>query len=103
MEIPPDTNVVTFQGKSFKAMEKPKHLTALREQVKDNKVGTFLPQAVPIVQVSSPVSSSNKGTVKKDLKGNWRQVNATVIGDHKIPDRTVMHIPVSVPKACCGL
>ncbi len=73
-------------------------LTALREQDKDNKTGTFKPQAVPTVEVLSPSSSSNKDTVKKDLNGNWRQVNAAVIGDHEIPDRTAMHIPMSVPK-----
>ncbi len=67
--------------------------TALREQDKDNKTGTFQPQAVPTVQVPSTVSSSNKDTVKKDLNGNCRHVNATVIRDHEIPDRTAMHIP----------
>ncbi len=77
-------------------------LSALREQDKDNKTGTFQPQAIPIVQVPSPVSSSNKETVKKDFNGNWRQVNATVIGDHEIPDRTAMHIPVSVPNTIVG-
>ncbi len=31
MDMHPDTNLVTFQGKSLKAMEKPMRLTALRE------------------------------------------------------------------------
>ncbi len=33
--VHPDTNLVTFQGKSFQAMETPMHLTALREQEKE--------------------------------------------------------------------
>ncbi len=48
------------------------------------------------------MSSSNKDTVKTDLNGDWKQVNATVIGNHEIPDRTAMHIPVSVPSATVG-
>ncbi len=100
--IHPDTNVVKFQGESLKAMEKLMRLTAPREQDKDNKTGTFRPQAVAAVQVPSPVSSSNKDTVKTGLNGNWKQVNATVIGNHEIPDRTAMHTHVSVPSATVG-
>ncbi len=48
------------------------------------------------------MSSSNKDTVKTDLNGNWKQVNATVTGNHEIPDRTAIHIPVSVPSATVG-
>ncbi len=82
MVIHSDSNPVTFQGKSLQAMEKPMRLTAIREQDKNNKTSTFRPQAVPAVQVPSSASSSNKDTVKTDLNGNWKQVNATVIGNH---------------------
>ena len=44
-------------------------------------------------------------TSRKVTKFNhreWTVVKATVIGNHDIPDRTAMHIPVSVPNARVG-
>ncbi|MPC75621.1 hypothetical protein E2C01_070014 [Portunus trituberculatus] len=39
---------------------------------------------------------------KTTHRGKWTVVQATVIGSHNIPDRTAMHIPVSVPNARVG-
>ena len=52
--------------------------------------------------VTESVSESNGDKIPFQLNNsndNWTTVNATVIGDHEIPHRVAMHIPVSVPQA----
>ncbi len=39
------------------------------------------------------------GTTANDVCRGWKSVNAIVIGNHEIPQRTAMYIPVSVPNA----
>ena len=55
--------------------------------------------------VTDPVSEPNRDRIpfqSNDPNDNWTTVNAMVIGDHEIPHRVAMHIPVSVPQATIG-
>ena len=55
------------------------------------------------VHTTSSVSSANRDTPQnEDVTREWKQVRATVLGNHEIPDRTAMHIPVSVLNAPVG-
>jgi len=115
MVIHPDTNIVQFQGKSFKAMDNPMRLTVLWEQNSESEQDASHAQAVSVVQTPISVSLSNRessvgaklsqptrSTISSDTNEKWMLVNATVVGNHKIPQRTAMHIPVSLPKATVG-
>ncbi len=42
------------------------------------------------------------GTTPTDVCRGWKSVNAIVMGNHEIQQRTAMHIPVSVPNATVG-
>ena len=48
--------------------------------------------------MSSETSDTNQSNAQRD----WKQVRATVVGDHEIPDRTAMHVPISVPHSTVG-
>ena len=64
--------------------------------------GTFKAQTVSTLTVTDPVSEPNRDRIpfqSNDPNDNWITVNAMVIGDHEIPHRVAMHIPVSVPQA----
>ena len=81
----------------------------------ENVVSTF--QASPVLTESIPpmVSKTSPNSAERsqhetalnqpsnvDPSGKWKAINTTVIGDHEIPHRISMHIPVSVPKATVG-
>ncbi len=42
------------------------------------------------------------GTTPTDICRGWKSVNAIVMGNHEIPQRTAMHIPVSVSNDTVG-
>ena len=133
MVIKPDTNVILYQGRCFRAMDPPMSLTALPKSTKE--LGTCAsPPQVGVLTVattsttssvsrdvqhnSNPITSSVSrdvhhnsnqitSSVSRDVpqgtsQGNWKQVRATVVGNHDIPSRTAMHVPVSVPDATVG-
>ena len=114
MVIYPDINSVKYHGKVIKAMDTPMRLSShQRGQVKDtDTVGSLPVQAVPTVQISladaredAPASSSEtclSSSTTYNPTESWKVVNATVVGDHEIPHRTAMPIPVSVPEASVG-
>ncbi|KAG0729832.1 hypothetical protein GWK47_029518 [Chionoecetes opilio] len=88
MVIHPDINMIKFQGKGFQAMNQPMRLNSECGLNRKVNLGT-LPaqtQAVPALQ--------NVSSTQKDNRENWKVVNATVLGDHEIPHRVAMHIPV---------
>jgi len=60
MVIHPDTNIVQFQGKSFRAMENPMRLTVLWEQNSESEQDASHAQAVSVVQTPISVSLSIK-------------------------------------------
>ncbi len=42
------------------------------------------------------------GITPTDICRGWKSVSAMVMGNHEIPQRTAMHIPVLVPNATVG-
>ncbi len=48
------------------------------------------------------MSSAIRDTDQNLMKGDWKLVKATVVGDHEIPTHVAMHIPISIPKATVG-
>ena len=106
MVIQPNKGEILYQGRTFKAMEQPTGLTALGKEDERQRQCFSQPQAespVLAVRNTSPVAgSSNNSTVEDKTGGNWMEIGATVIGNHEIPDRTAMHIPVAVPGATVG-
>ncbi len=52
--------------------------------------------------VTSAVSADQPHLTLSAISKNWRTVNGVVIGDHVIPQKTAVHIPVSVPQATVG-
>lgn len=118
MVIIPDSNVIKYQGKSFQAMETPSSLASLsryEKKVQKAPDGEFVSaqsvsvvREVPTEQGEGTLTDSGakprvKAASGKTINpGNWTVVQATVIGSHNIPDRTAMHIPVSVPNARVG-
>ncbi len=87
MTINPDNNSVQVFGKRLKAMDQPVRLACSWTGTPKRWVVT---SAVPADQPHFTLSAVSK---------NWRTVNAVVIGDHVILQKTVAHIPVSVPLA----
>ncbi len=87
-------------------MEQPVRLVSPLERPADERVVSLPAHAVPVVQELSSASNSVTNTISKpksaDILGEWKSVNAIVIGNHEIPHRTAMHIPVSVPNATVG-
>ncbi len=69
-----------------------------RENVSpETKMHTFPTlSAVPVPDTSAT------GTIPTDVCKGWKIVNAIVNGNHEIPQRTAMHIPVPVPNATFG-
>ena len=93
MTIIPDSNSVNIFGKTFRAMDKPERLTCLWERSHRGAVDTSAPLA------SSTVPQTDQTA---DMHQDWATVNALVIGNHEIPQKTAAHIPVSVPNATVG-
>ncbi len=52
--------------------------------------------------VTSAVPADQPYLTLPAVSKNWRTVNAVVIGDHVIPQKTAAHTPVSVPQATVG-
>ena len=104
MVIYPEHGTVKFQGKSFRAMDQPMPIASEWERKLRCMVGSQEAQAVCTIPATSPRSTpvQTKQNNLNTPNGKWKVVNATVIGDHEIPDRVAMHIPVSVPKATVG-
>ena len=95
IRIEPKGNLVTFRGKKLRAMDVsmplvPKHVKSPK-MTGDDKQG--MSYVIPSVHVSRK---------SEDPTENWKSVRATVVGNHSIPDRYAMHIPVSVPDAFVG-
>ena len=110
MIVIPDRNVIRYQRKSFWAMGSPRSLAS--------SDGEIVPtQTVPTVQdfpaeqgqrtLTNSRSKSRDEVVERHLdssgtseqsldQGKWTVVKATIIGSHVIPDRTAMHVPVSI-------
>ena len=92
MQVLPNHNSVTVQGKTLQAMQEPMPLS-LRHDTKrggGDKCGESPSCILPSVHVSPPTFASPL---------NWRCVKATVVGNHEIPDRVAMRIPITVPDA----
>ncbi len=63
----------------------------------------FTPQArVLEAQTTPSVSNTHRDTDRNPTQGDWKQVRATVVGNHEIPDRTAMHVPITVSDATVG-
>ena len=95
VRIEPKDNLVIFRGKKLKAMDvsmplAPKHVKSPKRTGGDKQ---GMSSVIPSVHVSRKLS---------DPTENWKTVRATVVGNHSIPDRFAMHIPVSVPEASVG-
>ena len=97
IDIYPDRNIVTYLGKQLQALESSRPLASRtfrsvrRESDSrhtDTEAGASL--TVPSVYASRKIPSTPV---------EWKTVKATVVGDHEIPDRVAMHIPVAVPDA----
>ncbi len=82
MGINPETNTAKFLGKSFKAMDVPMRLAFPWKTHKHKRV-----------EESQALAASAPNN--KDTHMGWKTVNAVVIGDQEIPQKTAMHIPVS--------
>ncbi len=54
---------------------------------------------VPTLSAVPVPDTGATGTTPTDVYRGWKNVNAVVMGNHQIPQRTAMHIPVSVPNA----
>ncbi len=77
-------------GKHLKAMDQPVSLACSWTRTPKRSVVT---SAVPADQPHLTLSAVSK---------NWRTINAVVIGDHVISQKTAAHIPVSIPQATVG-
>ncbi len=106
MVIHPASDAISYCGSTLKAMDTPMRLASPLERSVGGRVDYSPTQAAPVVQNLSPVSSSvtDKTPIIKqtDLSLEWKSVNTLVVGNHEIPQRTAMHIPVSVPNATVG-
>ena len=65
----------------------------------DSKAVSTLTTTAP---VSKPIRDRTPFQPQHDLNDHWTTVNTMVIGDHEIPHRVAMHIPVSVLQATVG-
>ena len=125
MVIYPDIGTIKYQGKNFRAMGQPRRLVSSSIDDKGKPVLSTdyttdvvpsicaLPRRHPertqIKPKEKPTGSgsyqtvvSNKGESKEVDLGKWKIVKATVVGNHEIPSRTAVHLPVSVPNATVG-
>ncbi len=57
---------------------------------------------VPTLSAVPVPDTGATGATPTDVCRRWKSVNAIVMGNHEIPQRTAMHIPVSVPNATVG-
>ncbi len=90
MTISPDNNSVQVFGKHLKAMDQPVRLACSWTRTPKRSV------------VISSVPADQPHLIFSAISKNWRTVNAVVVGDHVIPQKTAAHIPVSIPQATVG-
>ena len=104
MVIHPNSNMIRYQNKSFKAMVQPICLTCVWETSCETKVGTYQTQAVSSLTVLATISQPirDRTPYKPQTLQHWNTINTTVIGDHETPHRVAMHISVSALKATVG-
>ncbi len=106
--IDPDSNTVKFQRRCFKAMDQPVCLASpwkSRETPSMGRESVSPETKVRIVPTLSAVpvqDTGATGTTPTDVCRGWKSVSAIVMGNHEIPQRIAMHIPVSVPNATVG-
>ena len=97
MVIKPDENSVLCQGRRFKAMDQPMSLTGYTTPSSQTDLSASTsPGGVLAVQLSSPASSTKHDTDSTIKQWDWKEVRATVVGDHEVPDRVTMHVPIYV-------
>lgn len=113
MVIHPDSNTVRFQGRCFKAMDQPVRLASPwerrgipskgRESVSPESVVHTVPtlSTVP-VHGAGTTSLHGQPPTPADVCRGWKNVNAIVVGNDEIPQRTTMLVPESVPSATVG-
>ncbi len=98
--IVPDSNTVKFQGRRFKAMNQPVCLASPWKSIKSpSMVRESVPPETKVhtVQTFSAVpvpDTGATGTAPTDVCRGWKSVNAMVMGNHELPQRTAMHILV---------
>ena len=102
MEIHPLTSSVRMEGKYFRAMDQPQRLISSSSNVKGSSPspGNY---SVPGICVNSRETPTLPEIIPQhDITRGWKTTKATVIGNHEIPDRTAVHIPVSIPNVPVG-
>ena len=104
MEIHPQTNTVKIGVRTFNAMREPRRLITSLHQTQ-SYISTPRSPNISGVLVSSDShlnGGSPKRESKKEIAAGWKSIKATVIGNHLIPDRMAVLIPVSIPKVPLG-
>ncbi len=106
--IDPDSNTVKFQGRCFKAMDQSVCLASPWKSRETPSMGQerVSPETkvhtVPTLSAVPVPDTGATGITPTDVCRGGKSVNAIVTGNHEIPQRTAMHIPVSVPNATVG-
>ena len=94
--ILPNNNSVIIHGKQIKAMNEPMPLATLHDKslwLADKRTSGTLDDSTSRVLPSVHAPSTF------NTRDDWKYVKATVVGNHEIPDRVAMHIPISLPDA----
>ncbi len=106
--IVPDSNTVKFQERCFKAMDQPVCLASSWTNKETPSMGreSISPETkmytVPNLSAVPVPDTGATGRTPTDIYRGWKSVNMIVMGNREIPQRTAMHIPVSVPNATVG-
>lgn len=96
--IYPEQNAVQYCGKYISAMQQPTPLAPLAMGLKRplKQMGEKFPtQHLQVPSVLVPAR-------QEDVSRGWKHVKAVVYGDHEIPDRVAMRVPIRVPDAPVG-
>ncbi len=89
MEIIPETNTVKVFGKSFRAMK-----VFIRQACLWKTYKNKTEEETHALAASAPNET--------DTHAGWKPLKKVVLGDHEIPQKSAMLIPVSVPRATVG-
>ncbi len=92
----PNSNSIIIHGKQIKAMNEPMPLAPLHDKLPwraDKRASGTLDDSTSRIVPSVHAPSTF------DTRDDWKYVKATVVGNHEIPDRVAMHIPISLPHA----
>ena len=97
ISIHPNLNMITYHGKQLQALETSMPLASrtFRSVRRESNHACSEREA----DASQTIPSVYTSRTNPPASAEWKTVKATVVGDHEIPDRVAMHIPVAVPDA----